>query len=54
MKLRETLRHQSIIDLLTGLFNRRYMNEMLKSDLIQEQPHAFALSLVMIDLDYFK
>ena len=30
LRLRETLRSQAIRDSLTGLFNRRYMEETLK------------------------
>lgn len=54
IKLRETLKNQSIRDPLTGLFNRRYMEESLERELYrcdrQEQP----LSIIMIDVDYFK
>jgi GGDEF domain-containing protein len=33
LKLRETLRQQSIRDALTGLFNRRYMQGTLEQEL---------------------
>ena len=33
LRLRETLRHQSIRDPLTGLFNRRYMEESMRREL---------------------
>ena len=38
VKLRETLRTQSIRDPLTGLFNRRYMEESLDRELSQGRP----------------
>ncbi|MGN6390272.1 MAG: sensor domain-containing diguanylate cyclase [Burkholderiaceae bacterium] len=52
--LRETLRHQSVIDPLTGLFNRRYMDETIKRELSRAQRKAVPLSLIVLDLDHFK
>ncbi len=52
--LRETLRHQSTIDPLTGLYNRRFFDESLKRELARAQRSRAACSVVMIDLDHFK
>jgi diguanylate cyclase (GGDEF)-like protein len=54
LRLRETLRLQSIRDPLTGLFNRRYMEETLERELHRAARHQHPLGVVMIDIDYFK
>jgi diguanylate cyclase (GGDEF)-like protein len=54
VQLRETLRRQSIIDPLTGLFNRRFMDETLRRELIRADRKAASLSLIVLDLDHFK
>jgi diguanylate cyclase (GGDEF)-like protein/PAS domain S-box-containing protein len=54
IKLRETLKNQSIRDPLTGLFNRRYMEESLERELSRCQRKQEPLSIVMIDVDHFK
>lgn len=53
-KLRDVLKQQSIIDPLTGLFNRRYMDETLKRELSRAERKTAPLSLIVIDLDHFK
>jgi diguanylate cyclase (GGDEF)-like protein len=54
LKLRELLRTQSIRDQLTGLFNRRYMEESLVRELHRAQRQGSSLGIVMADLDHFK
>jgi len=54
VSLRDTLRHQSTIDPLTGLYNRRFFDESLKRELARAQRSQSACSLVMVDLDHFK
>lgn len=54
LQLRDTLRLQSIHDPLTGLFNRRYMEEMLERELRRAARAQDSLSVVMLDLDRFK
>jgi diguanylate cyclase (GGDEF)-like protein len=54
VQLREILRHQSIHDPLTGLFNRRYMAETLERELHRARRTGSALSLLMVDIDGFK
>ena len=41
-------------DGLTGLYNRRTFNEVLKREFAQAQRHNFSLSLLSLDLDHFK
>ncbi len=53
-RLRETLRAQSIRDPLTGLFNRRYLEESLERDIRRCLRHERPLSVLMIDVDHFK
>jgi two-component system cell cycle response regulator len=41
-------------DDLTGVFNRRYLNQRLMSEFSFSRRHDRALSLLLIDLDHFK
>lgn len=54
LRLRETLRIQSIRDPLTGLFNRRYMEESLARELRRAARNQRKLGTIMLDLDHFK
>ena len=45
---------QSMTDALTGLFNRRSMDQLLQREMALCDRHDHSLSLVMIDLDHFK
>ncbi len=54
LKLRETLRSQAIRDPLTGLFNRRYMEETLERELRRAERRQSPLGIIMFDLDHFK
>ena len=54
LKLRETLRHQSIRDPLTGLFNRRYMEETLERETRRVARAQRPLGIIMLDVDQFK
>jgi GGDEF domain-containing protein len=54
LRLRETLRTQSILDLLTGLFNRRYMEESLAREVARAARSQRPLGVIMLDLDHFK
>jgi diguanylate cyclase (GGDEF)-like protein len=54
VSLRNTLRHQSTVDPLTSLYNRRFFDESLKRELARAQRSQSACSVVMIDLDHFK
>ncbi len=52
--MREALREQSIRDPLTGLYNRRYMQEVLKQQLSRVTRQLHPLGIIMIDIDHFK
>ena len=54
LRMRETLRDQSIRDPLTGLFNRRFMQESLERELLRARRKNRTLSVVFVDLDHFK
>ena len=54
LKLRETLRQQSVRDPLTGLYNRRFLEETLDRELSRLERKNLPLSLIMIDVDNFK
>lgn len=54
LQLRENLRNQSIRDPLTGLFNRRYMEESLDRELSRAVRHDLPIGVLMVDVDHFK
>ena len=54
LKLRDLLRNQSIRDPLTGLYNRRYLEESLNRELSRASRAGRNVSVVMLDLDHFK
>jgi diguanylate cyclase (GGDEF)-like protein len=54
LRLREILRNQSIRDPLTGLYNRRYLEESLNRELRRATRAKRSVSVVMMDLDNFK
>lgn len=54
VELREILRIQSIHDPLTGLFNRRYMEETLEREIHRARRGGRPMSVLMLDVDSFK
>jgi diguanylate cyclase (GGDEF)-like protein/PAS domain S-box-containing protein len=52
--LQAQLREQAIRDALTGMFNRRYLEEILPEKIKQCQARGLPLSLMMVDIDHFK
>jgi len=48
------LRQQSIRDPLTGLFNRRYLEETLAIEIERARRNNVPFSIIMLDLDHFK
>ena len=54
LKLREKLRAEAIHDPLTGLFNRRYLEETLARELHRARRRNSPLCVAMLDLDNFK
>ena len=49
-----SLRNQAVRDPLTGLYNRRMLDQLLPQLIAQLQTEHKQLTLMMIDLDYFK
>jgi diguanylate cyclase (GGDEF)-like protein/PAS domain S-box-containing protein len=54
IRLREALRTQSVRDALTGLYNRRYLEETLEREMRRAARAEQSLGILMIDLDHFK
>ena len=54
IKLRKKLEDQSIRDPLTGLFNRRYMEESLDREIQRCDRKNQSLGIIMLDVDHFK
>lgn len=54
LRMRQQLRDQSIRDPLTGLFNRRYLDESLTREQGRCQRKTAPLSVLMLDVDHFK
>ena len=52
--LLEELYESSVRDPLTGAFNRRHFGERLEAELAYAKRHATELSLLLLDIDYFK
>ena len=52
--LQEGLREQALRDPLTGLYNRRYLEETVGRELARAQRNHESLCLLMIDMDHFK
>ncbi len=54
LRLREALENLSVRDPLTGLFNRRYLEESLERELHRATRKQRPLGVIMLDLDHFK
>ncbi len=54
LRLRERLRIEAIHDPLTGVYNRRYMEESLDREILRAERHHTNVGLIMLDIDYFK
>ena len=54
LKLQEILREQTLRDPLTGLYNRRYLDETMKREIARAEREKYPLSFLMIDIDHFK
>jgi diguanylate cyclase (GGDEF)-like protein/PAS domain S-box-containing protein len=52
--LQEKLRDQSTHDALTGLYNRRYLEDTLGQELVSAKRHGYQVSVIMSDVDHFK
>lgn len=54
IKANKKLKNLVLQDPLTGLYNHHYLEEILVAELSRARRYAISLSLVMIDIDYFK
>lgn len=54
LRLRETLHAQAMRDGLTGLFNRRYMEETLVRETRNAERNKTDIAIIMLDIDHFK
>ena len=52
--LKTSLEEQAIRDPLTGLYNRRYLDDALERELVRAQREEYPVSVVMLDIDRFK
>jgi diguanylate cyclase (GGDEF)-like protein/PAS domain S-box-containing protein len=53
-KLQAQLHDQAVRDYLTGLYNRRYLDETMEREVARSNRDARKLSVVMMDIDQFK
>ncbi|MEG1040018.1 MAG: diguanylate cyclase [Pseudomonas sp.] len=53
-RVEEELRALSVTDALTGIHNRRYFQERLKTELERAQRDQLDLAVIMLDIDHFK
>lgn len=54
ISMRQNLYEMTITDALTGLYNRRYLDKVLEREISIAQQNNQIISIIMIDLDYFK
>ncbi len=54
LQLNKKLSQLALKDPHTGLYNRRYLKETLEKELSLAKRHAQSLSVLMMDIDYFK
>jgi diguanylate cyclase (GGDEF)-like protein/PAS domain S-box-containing protein len=54
LKLRDALREMALRDGLTGLYNRRYLEDVMNRELHRAERNHTPLSVIMIDIDHFK
>src|SRR5437667_321895 len=54
LKARDSLHEQSVRDSLTGLYNRRFLEEFLLRELARADRKKHPLSIITMDIDHFK
>jgi diguanylate cyclase (GGDEF)-like protein/PAS domain S-box-containing protein len=54
LKSEALLRELSVRDHMTGLFNRRYMEETLERELLRASRKKLSLGIILLDVDNFK
>jgi diguanylate cyclase (GGDEF)-like protein len=53
-EVQERLRDLATHDTLTGIYNRRYLEEVVRKEVDRAQRYARPLSIAMVDADHFK
>ncbi len=53
-ELAQEVYKMALLDPLTGLFNRRYIEQRLQDEIARSQRHGRPLSVILFDLDEFK
>ena len=53
-QLQNQLREESIRDPLTGLYNRRYLEDALEREFARALRDDYPVSIIMVDIDHFK
>ncbi len=54
LRLREALSAQAVRDPLTGLYNRRYLEQALEREVLRAARNGRTVGVLMLDLDHFK
>ncbi|MBS1816835.1 MAG: diguanylate cyclase [Acidobacteria bacterium] len=54
IQLRDRLLNQSVRDPLTGVYNRRYMDEAMAREVSRASRLEYGLAVAMVDLDHYK
>lgn len=54
LELQHTLHEQSIKDVLTGLYNRRHIEEVLLREQHRAARHGISIGILFLDVDFFK
>ncbi|MBI1942477.1 MAG: diguanylate cyclase [Betaproteobacteria bacterium] len=54
LRLRESLSAQAVRDSLTGLYNRRYLEQVLEREVLRAARNGRPVGVIMLDLDHFK
>ncbi len=54
LRLQEKLRSQAMLDPLTGVYNRRYFNEVIEQEILRSERYEHPVAFLMIDVNRFK
>lgn len=54
LRLQEKLRAQAMLDPLTGVYNRRYFNEVIEQEILRSERYEHPVAFLMIDVNRFK
>ncbi|MDP3804089.1 MAG: diguanylate cyclase, partial [Candidatus Omnitrophota bacterium] len=54
LKSNRRLKQLAMKDIQTGLYNHYYLAEIIETEFYRARRHALPLSLIMLDIDYFK